>query len=76
MQQRRATPPPHLHQTQPQPGPHDAHRQDSYLPMRYDTGRPRAVIRFKISTVGGLTVSTYSPSCTHRCTGRADHLDF
>ena len=29
--------------------PHDAHRQDSYLPMRYDTGRPRAVIRFKIS---------------------------
>ena len=25
-------------------GPHDAHRQDSYLPMRYDTGRPRAVI--------------------------------
>ena len=30
-------------------GPHDAHRQDSYLPMRYDTGRPRAVIRLKIS---------------------------
>ena len=30
-------------------GPHEAHRQDSYLPMRYDTGRPRAVIRFKIS---------------------------
>ena len=25
-------------------GPHDANRQDSYLPMRYDTGRPRAVI--------------------------------
>ena len=29
--------------------PHDAHRQDPHLPMRYDTGRPRAVIRFKIS---------------------------
>ena len=26
------------------PGPHEAHRQDSYLPMRYDTGRPRAII--------------------------------
>ena len=26
-------------------GPHDAHRQDPHLPMRYDTGRPRAVIR-------------------------------
>ena len=31
------------------PGPHDAHRQDPHRPMRYDTGRPRAVIRFKIS---------------------------
>ena len=30
-------------------GPHDANRQDSHLPMRYDTGRPRAVIRFRIS---------------------------
>ena len=30
-------------------GPHDAHRQDPHRPMRYDTGRPRAVIRFKIS---------------------------
>ena len=30
-------------------GPHDAHRQDPHLPMRYDTGRPRAVIRFRIS---------------------------
>ena len=30
-------------------GPHDANRQDPHLPMRYDTGRPRAVIRFKIS---------------------------
>ena len=30
-------------------GPHEAHRQDSYLPMRYDTGRPRAVIRLRIS---------------------------
>ena len=31
------------------PGPHDAHRQDPHWPMRYDTGRPRAVIRFRIS---------------------------
>ena len=31
------------------PGPHDAHRQDPHLPMRYDTGRPRAVIRLRIS---------------------------
>ena len=31
-------------------GPHDANRQDHpHLPMRYDTGRPRAVIRFNIS---------------------------
>ena len=30
-------------------GPHDANRQDPHLPMRYDTGRPRAVIRFRIS---------------------------
>ena len=30
-------------------GPHDANRQDPHRPMRYDTGRPRAVIRFKIS---------------------------
>ena len=30
-------------------GPHGAHPQNAYLPMRYDTGRPRAVIRFKIS---------------------------
>ena len=29
--------------------PHDAHRQDPHLPMRYDTGRPRAVIRFRIA---------------------------
>ena len=28
-------------------GPHDANRQNPYLPMRYDAGRPRAVIRFK-----------------------------
>ena len=31
------------------PGPHDAHRQDPHLPMRYDTGRPRAIIRLRIS---------------------------
>ena len=30
-------------------GPHEAHRQEPHLPMRYDTGRPRVVIRFKIS---------------------------
>ena len=30
-------------------GPHDAHRQDPHLPIRYDTGRPRAVIRCRIS---------------------------
>ena len=30
-------------------GPHDAHRQDPHRPMRYDTGRPRAVIRCRIS---------------------------
>ena len=30
-------------------GPHDAHRQDTHLPVRYDTGRPRAVIRLRIS---------------------------
>ena len=30
-------------------GPHDAHRLDLHLPMRYDTGRPRAIIRFRIS---------------------------
>ena len=29
--------------------PHDANRQNPCLPMRYDAGRPRAVIRFKIS---------------------------
>ena len=30
-------------------GPHEAHRQDPHLPMRYDTGRPRAMIRLRIS---------------------------
>ena len=30
-------------------GPHDAHRQDPHRPRRYDTGRPRAVIRLRIS---------------------------
>ena len=30
-------------------GPHDAHRQDPHLSRRYDTGRPRAVIRLRIS---------------------------
>ena len=30
-------------------GSHDANRQESHLPMRYDTGRPRAVIRLRIS---------------------------
>ena len=30
-------------------GPHDAHRQDPHLPMRYDTGRPSSVIRLRIA---------------------------
>ena len=30
-------------------GPHDANRQDPHLSMRYDTGRPRAIIRLRIS---------------------------
>ena len=30
-------------------GPHEAHRQDPHLPMRYDTGRPSSVIRLRIS---------------------------
>ena len=30
-------------------GPHEANRQDPHRPMRYDTGRPRAVIRLRIS---------------------------
>ena len=30
-------------------GPHDANRQGPHLPMLYDAGRPRAVIRFKMS---------------------------
>ena len=30
-------------------GPHETNRQDPHLPMRYDAGRPRAVIRFRIS---------------------------
>ena len=30
-------------------GPHDAHRQNPHRPMQYDTGRPRAVIRLRIS---------------------------
>ena len=30
-------------------GPHDANRQGPHLPMLYDAGRPRSVIRFRIS---------------------------
>ena len=30
-------------------GPHEANRQGPHLPMRYDTGRPRAVTRFRIA---------------------------
>ena len=30
-------------------GPHDAHRQDPHLPIRYDTGQPSSVIRLRIS---------------------------
>ena len=37
-------------------GPHDANRQDAYLPRRDDTGRPRAISRLRISQPGdGLT---------------------
>ena len=41
-------------------GPHDANRQDSHLPIRYDTGRPRAVIRLRISQP--RTTSTPCPA--------------
>jgi hypothetical protein len=30
-------------------GPHDANRQGPHIPMPYDAGRPRAVIRFRMS---------------------------
>ena len=30
-------------------GPHEAHRQDPHLPIRYDTGRPSSVIRLRIA---------------------------
>ena len=37
-------------------GPHKANRQDPHLPTRYDTGRPRALIRLRILTAeNGLT---------------------
>ena len=35
--------------------PHDANRQDPHLPMRYDTGRPRAVIRLRSLFSGSPT---------------------
>ena len=40
-------------------GPHDANQQDPYLPMRYDAGRPRAVIRFRMA----------QPRCGRRAAG-------
>ena len=54
-------------------GPHDANRQDPHLPMRYDTGRPRAVIRLRISQPrttslpcpAGLRARRLSPFATH-----------
>ena len=44
-------------------GPHDANRQDPHLPMRYDTGRPRAVIRFRISQprTASLPLPSWTP---------------
>ena len=37
-------------------GPARCHRQDPHRPMRYDTGRPRAVIRFQdLAAEDGLT---------------------
>ena len=50
-------------------GPHDAHRQDPHLPMRYDTGRPRAVIRSRISQPRTTSHSPVQPN-----SGREDHL--
>ena len=38
-------------------GPHEAHRQDPHRPMRYDTGRPRAIIRLRISQPRTVSVS-------------------
>ena len=46
-------------------GPHEANRQDTHLPMRYDTGRPRAVIRFRISPP--RTTSLPCPGVVGRC---------
>ena len=50
-QSRDLGPPPHVHGVVARivTGPHDASRQDPHRPMRYDIGRPRAVIRFRIS---------------------------
>ena len=48
-------------------GPHDANRQDPHLPMRYDTGRPRAVIRFKISQPRMTSLLCVSNSQFSRC---------
>ena len=41
-------------------GPHDANRQDPHLPMRYDTGRPRAVIRLRISQPRTTSLPSWS----------------
>ena len=41
-------------------GPHDANQQDSYLPMRYDAGRPTAVIRLRISQPRTTSLSCVS----------------
>ena len=44
-------------------GPHDANRQDPHLPMRYDAGRPRAVIRFRM--LHARTTSVPRPAGLH-----------
>ena len=41
--------------------PHDANRQDPHRPMRYDTGRPRAVIRLRISQPRTTSLSHAAP---------------
>ena len=52
-------------------GPHEANRQDHpHRPMRYDTGRPRAVIRSRISQP--MTASTPLPSWTPGAKAIAD----
>ena len=58
-------------------GPHAAHRQDPHLSRRYDTGRPRAVIRVRIAQPrttslpcpAGLRARRPSPIMSWTCIG-------